>query len=73
MNNLVSLWRGPLSRQSQAMKQEIDEELRLHLELRTAETRGWQSAEEAAHAARRRFGNVPSVREDCAISAARFR
>src|SRR5947208_5038073 len=52
--------------QRRAVKQEIDEELRLHLELRTAENiAAGMSAEEAAGAARRRFGNVQSVREEC--------
>ena len=48
------------------MKREIDEELRLHLELRTAENiAAGMSPEEAARAARKRFGNVQSVREEC--------
>ena len=48
------------------MRREIDEELRLHLELRTAENlAAGMSPEEAARAARRRFGNVQSIREEC--------
>jgi len=49
-----------------AVKREIDEELRLHLELRTLENlAAGMSPEEAARAARRRFGNVQSIREEC--------
>jgi putative ABC transport system permease protein len=52
--------------QTRAVKKEIDEELRLHLDLRTAENVATgMSPEEAARAARRRFGNVQSVREEC--------
>ena len=48
------------------MKQEIDEELRLHLELRTAENiAAGMSPAEAARAARHRFGNVQGIREEC--------
>jgi predicted permease len=48
------------------VKREIDEELRHHLEQRTAENiAAGMSSEEAARAARRRFGNVQSVREEC--------
>ena len=57
---LRSLW------QRREVKREIDEELRFHLELRTAEniTAG-MAPEEAAREARRRFGNVQSIREEC--------
>ncbi len=52
--------------QSRAVRREIDEELRLHLELRTAENlAAGMSPEEAARAARKRFGNLQSVREEC--------
>ena len=48
------------------MKREIDEELWLHLELRTAENiAAGMSPEEAARDARRRFGNLQSIREEC--------
>lgn len=48
------------------MKREIDEELRFHLEQRTAENlAAGMSSEEAARAARKRFGNFQSVREEC--------
>src|SRR4051812_2272494 len=67
METLVSFWRWARSLgQSHAVKQEIDEELRLHLEMRTAENiAAGMLPEEAARAARRRFGNVQSVREEC--------
>ncbi len=49
-----------------AVKREIDEELRFHLEQRTAENMAAGMApEEAAREARKRFGNVQSVREEC--------
>lgn len=48
------------------MKQEIDEELRFHLEQRAAENlAAGMSPEEAERKARKRFGNVQSVREEC--------
>src|SRR5258707_8774860 len=67
MKTLVSFWRWLRSLgQSRAVKQEIDEELRLHLEMRTAENiAAGMSPEEAARAARRRFGNPQTVREEC--------
>ncbi len=48
------------------MKQDIDEELRFHIEQRAAENiaKG-MTPEEAARDARKRFGNVQSVREEC--------
>jgi predicted permease len=52
--------------QRRAAKQEIDEELRFHIEQRTAEnTAGGMSPEEADREARKRFGNVQSIREEC--------
>jgi predicted permease len=55
-----SLW------QRREVKREIDEELRFHIEQRTAEniTAG-MTLEEAAREARKRFGNVQSIREEC--------
>jgi hypothetical protein len=48
------------------VKQEIDEELRFHIEQRTAENiAAGMSADEAALEARKRFGNLQSVREEC--------
>jgi predicted permease len=55
-----SLW------QRREVKQEIDEELRFHLEQRTAENlAAGMAPEEAAREARKRFGNLQSVREEC--------
>ena len=51
--------------QSRVVKQEIDEELRFHIEQRTAENiAAGLAPEEAARAARKRFGNVQSIREE---------
>ena len=48
------------------MKREIDDELQFHLEQRTAENiAAGMSPEDAAREARKRFGNVQSVREAC--------
>ncbi len=57
---LRSLW------QRKAVKREIDEELRFHIEQRTTEniTAG-MSPEEAGREARKRFGNIQTVREEC--------
>jgi predicted permease len=66
MKALDSFWRWcrSLLRRTD-VKREIDEELRFHLEMRTAENMAaGMPPEEAARAARRRFGNVQSVRED---------
>ena len=55
-----SLWRRPV------VKQEIDEELQFHIEQRVAENiASGMTQEEAAREARKRFGNLQSVREDC--------
>jgi predicted permease len=57
---LRSLW------QRREVKREIDEELRLHLQMRTAENiAAGMPPQEAAREARRRFGNVQSIREEC--------
>src|SRR5262245_51280183 len=49
-----------------AVKQEIDEELRFHLEQRTAENiSAGMPSDEAVREARRRFGDFQSVREEC--------
>jgi predicted permease len=49
-----------------AMKQEVDEELRFHIEQRTAENiAAGMQPEESAREARKRFGNTQSVREEC--------
>jgi putative ABC transport system permease protein len=60
MNLLKKLFQRP------AIKQEIDDELRFHIEQRTAENiANGMTPEEAAREARKRFGNVQSVREEC--------
>ncbi len=67
MNPLRAIWNRLRSLgHNGAMKQEIDEELRFHLEQRTAENvaKG-MSSEHAAREARKRFGNLQSVREQC--------
>jgi predicted permease len=52
--------------QWRAVKRDIDDELSFHLERRTAENMAsGMSTDEAARDARRRFGNVQSVREEC--------
>ncbi|HEY1788958.1 MAG TPA: ABC transporter permease, partial [Verrucomicrobiae bacterium] len=55
-----SLW------QNRAAKQEIDDELQFHLEQRTAANMAeGMSPQDAAREARKRFGNLQSVREEC--------
>ncbi len=57
---LRSLWQRP------ALKREIDEELRFHLEQRTAENiAAGMPPQEAAREARKRFGNLQTIREEC--------
>src|SRR5258705_4081255 len=67
MKNLRAIWLRLRSvGQRREVKQEIDEELQFHLEKRTAENiAAGMSREEAARAARSRFGNLQNVREDC--------
>src|SRR6266478_3492481 len=67
MNPLSTIWHRFRSLgQKEAAKQEIDDELRFHIEQRTTEnTAAGMSQEEAARAARRRFGNLQSLREEC--------
>ncbi len=49
-----------------AVRQEIDEELRFHVEQRTVENiAAGMTPEEAAREARKRFGNLQNVREEC--------
>jgi putative ABC transport system permease protein len=67
MSVLKTIWnRIRLFKQRRTTKQEIDEELRFHMEQRTAENiaKG-MPPEDAAREARKRFGNVQSVREEC--------
>src|SRR2546427_5821439 len=67
MNPFKIVWRRLRSLgQRRAVKEEIDEELRFHVEMRTAENAAaGMSPEEAPREARRRFGNVQSIREEC--------
>jgi len=52
--------------QRSAIQREIDEELRFHIDQRTAENlAAGMTPEEAGREARKRFGNVQSVREEC--------
>jgi predicted permease len=67
MNLFHSIWQRLRSLALQrAAKREIDEELRFHLEQRIAENIATgMSPEQAAREARKRFGNLQSVREEC--------
>lgn len=67
MNLIRSIWQRLRSlTQPRAARREIDEELRFHLEQRIAENiAAGMPPEEAARAARKRFGNLQSVREQC--------
>src|SRR5262245_47870072 len=67
MNPLRAIWsRFRSLAQSREVKREIDDELCFHLEMRERENlRAGMPSDEATRAARRRFGNVQSVREEC--------
>ncbi len=67
MKTLRTIWSGIRSLcRRREVKQEIDEELRFHLEQRTAENiAAGMAPEAAAREARKRFGNLQSVREKC--------
>ncbi len=67
MNIVKNFWqRLRLLWQRREVKREIDEELRFHLEQRTAENiAAGMSPGEAGREARKRFGNVQSIREEC--------
>jgi predicted permease len=67
MNPFRSIWlRLSSLAQPRAAKREIDEELRFHLEQRIAENIATgMSPEQAARDARKRFGNLQAVREEC--------
>ena len=67
MRLFLTIWRWIRSlAQRRAVKQEIDDELRFHIEQRTSENiKAGMSPEEAARDARKRFGNLQSVREEC--------
>ena len=59
-SRIRSLWQRPV------VRREIDEELQFHIEARTAENiAAGMSPEDAAREARKRFGNVQNVREEC--------
>jgi putative ABC transport system permease protein len=67
MNRLPTIWRwvqGIVRRR--VVKQQIDEELRFHIEKRTMENiAAGMSEAEAEREARKRFGNFQAVREEC--------
>jgi predicted permease len=65
MNLIRTIWLRLRSLgQRRAVKQEIDEELRFHIEQRTAENiKAGMSPEDAAREARKRFGNFQTIRE----------
>src|SRR6266481_3732110 len=67
MNPLSTIWHRFRSLgQKEAAKQEIDDELRFHIEQRTTENiAAGMSPDEAAREARKRFGNLQNVREEC--------
>src|SRR5438105_9046100 len=67
MKSLRTIWaKVQVLGERRSAKREIDEELRLHVELRMAENiAAGMSPKEAARAARERFGNVQSLREEC--------
>jgi putative ABC transport system permease protein len=67
MNLPQTIWRWLRSLgQHRVVKQEIDEEFAFHIEQRTTENiAAGMSPVEAAREARKRFGNVQSVREEC--------
>jgi len=67
VNTLRTIWSRIRSLwQRRAVTRDIDEELRFHLEQRTAENlAAGMAPEEAARDARKRFGNVQSIREEC--------
>src|SRR5260370_842708 len=67
MNSLRNLWRWLRSLgKVKTVKREIDDELRFHIEQRTAENLAQgMTADEAARMARKRFGSVQNVREEC--------
>ena len=67
MNFLRTIWLKLRSLgQRRVVKEEIDEELRFHIEQRTAENMSaGMSPEEAAREARKRFGNFQTVRDEC--------
>ena len=67
MNSFKTIWRWLRTLgQAKAVKQEIDEELHFHIEQRTAENiAAGMSPEDSEREARKRFGNLQSIREEC--------
>lgn len=67
MNRFRSIWiRVRSFGQRRAAKREIDEELRFHLEERIAENvAAGMTPDEAVREARKRFGNLQTIREQC--------
>ena len=67
MNSFKTFWRLLCSFwQRRGVKQDIDEELRFHLEQRTTENlAAGMTSEKATREARKCFGNVQSLREEC--------
>jgi len=67
IESLLKFWyRVRALGRSRTARREIDEELRFHLERRTAENiEAGMPPEEAVREARKRFGNLQSVREEC--------
>ena len=70
MNSFRTIWRWFRSLgQRRAVKQEIDEELRFHVEMRTAEhIAAGMAPQEAARAARRRFDRVIAPLRDRGVT-----
>lgn len=67
MNPVRTIWARIRSvGRRRVVKREIDEELRFHLDQQTAESMvAGMSPEDAAREARKRFGNLQSIREEC--------
>ena len=67
MSPILKIWRWFRSSGPQrGLKAEIDEELRFHFEQRMADNlAAGMTAEQAARDARKRFGNLQTIREEC--------
>ncbi len=66
-------YRWRVLRDPEGHAREMDDEIRLHLSLETMQrdhaARGAMSGNDAAHAARRRFGNITNVKEEARMTA----
>ncbi len=66
-------YRWRVLRDPEGHARELEDEIRLHLSLETMQrehaARGAMSGDEAAHAARRRFGNITTVKEEARMTA----